>query len=175
MHSDDAARHPGAYHILACRRSTVAITDTRSRPLVLAVNGSAASAAAARWASDLAIDLGSEVVVVHALPLGEQFVHDVVPVELKAWRKILERHLLGDWCQPLMECNVAHRVMIVERPPAAALIGIATRERASHIILGGREGGPRAEDRTSHLARHLAAHATCRIVSVPWAPAAVSP
>ena len=161
MHTEDAARHPSAYHTLVTRFRELRRAEAPG-PIVVAVDGSARSQAAVRRAAELAKEDGSEVIAVHALPIIAQFVRDVPPLGLTPWRDDLKHRFTDEWCAPLVEARVPHRAVLVDRPVLIALVGVAAAKRASRILLGeaaeARPGG--------NLAAHLHDEAPCPVVVV---------
>ncbi|MGD9754473.1 MAG: universal stress protein, partial [Acidimicrobiia bacterium] len=71
------------------------------RRIVVGVDGSDNAAAAVRWTAALAVQLGAEVVAVHAFEplalLGEV----PPPVDFAALRAAAEEDLQQRWCEPL--------------------------------------------------------------------------
>jgi len=130
------------------------------KKIVVAVDGSPAADRAIRWAADCATESGAEVVVVTALDVDTQFIRDLPPSGFRNWRIELHRQLEEDWIAPLVEAAVAHRTMVVEAPPALAIIQVADDEHADLIVIGAHGHGSFGDRllgsvsyRVTHLAR----------------------
>lgn len=166
MHTDDAARHPYAYHTLRLPAPTNPTPDSSVGPLVVGMDGSDEALAATTWAANLAVEARAEVIVVHALSLGDQLAQDITTLGLAPWRHDLEVALTTRWCAALRSRAVPHRVILAERPAHHALIGIAAREGASRLVVG----APSRSHGTglgSHLISVLIHHAPCPVICVP--------
>ncbi len=174
--TNDSVSHRFQYHtvVLGPSRGRGSTLDAgeqagtrRPGPVVVGVDGSGPSRSAARLAAALARSLDTEVVAVHALRLVAELMMDIPPMGLTAWRRQLEARLAGDWCAPLREAGVAYRAMLVERPVATALIGVAEREHASRIVVGTPHHGSIAHFGRGTLPERLSRRAPCPVVAVP--------
>lgn len=163
----DAEHHRFAYHTIAARPAPhPGPTKEAPGPMIVGVHGSDASRAAVSWTAAVAAERGTEVVVVHALPFLTELLNDIPPTGLMPWRRRLRTQLLDHWCAPLLEHGVGHRVVLVERPVVAALVGVAEREHATRIVIG---LSHRGRSRWGHgsLAHHLLDRAPCPVITIP--------
>lgn len=114
--------------------------------IVLGLDGSPGSRAAARWCAGLADAMGAQVTAVHGLgKLPEVFrgTSDAVATglgvfgssELHTWREDA-RHSLAHWCTPLREAGVDHQAELVSDDAVHALLHIAERDHADLIVVG---------------------------------------
>jgi nucleotide-binding universal stress UspA family protein len=166
MHTDDAARHPYAYHTLRLPGAEVPAPDSGVGPVVVGVDGSDEAFAATAWAANVAVEARAEVVLVHALSLGVQLAQDITTLGLVPWRQDLEVALTTRWCAALRRRDVPHRVILAERPAHYALIGVAVREGASRLVIGTRSRALGAGS-SGHLTSALIHHAPCPVICVP--------
>lgn len=108
------------------------------RRIVVGVDGSDNAAAAVRWTAALAVQLGAEVVAVHAFEplalLGEV----PPPVDFAALRAAAEEDLQQRWCEPLHAAGVAVRAVVLERGPVEALVEAADEADADLVVVGAR-------------------------------------
>jgi nucleotide-binding universal stress UspA family protein len=95
------------------------------RRVVVGADRSPGATAALEWALLLARGTSTEVVVVHASPIGDQ--HAVTMQEL------------DDWCASLRDAKVAYRCTLVsDVDPRIALPDVAKEEDADLIVIGSR-------------------------------------
>lgn len=163
---NDSVSHRFRYHVVVSRPRRADGTRPAEGPVVVGVDGSRASHAAVVFAADLARSLGTDVVAVHAIRLIAELMMDIPPMGLTAWRRQLESTLSHEWCAPLKAAGVGYGVMLVERPVATALVGVAEREHACRIVVGSPHHGNLAHVRGT-LPERLRRHAPCPVVVVP--------
>ncbi|MGI8757184.1 MAG: universal stress protein [Acidimicrobiales bacterium] len=106
------------------------------KKIVVGVDGSPAALRATTWAADRAIESGAEVIAVTAIDVDMQFVRDLPPSGMSAWRTELHEQLRTEWAEPLKAAGVRHRTVIVETPPATAILQVADDEDADLIVIG---------------------------------------
>lgn len=177
--TDDMDRHRFDYHTLVTRAAKVAPQGVPGEgPVVVGVSDRPGSRGTNReavaFAAKLASRAGAEIVVVHALTRRVELIRDLLTVAFTPWRRHLRQSLVRDWSGPLDEAGVAYRVLLVERPVASALIGVAKHCHASRIIVGAPHFGQRRILAAS-LAEHLRRAAPCPVTTVPAGPADDSP
>ena len=110
--------------------------------ILVGVDGSSFSAAALRWAADLATDLDAEVVAVHAAGLlTEVSAGEPVPTVTHHAEVVAALH---QWCEPLRAAGVPHREITSDGPPTLVLLRVAAERDADLIVVGtrGRGGAP---------------------------------
>lgn len=105
------------------------------RRVVVAADGSAAGAAALRWAADLAHAVGARVVVVHAAGLVERATSASSSEE--AFEGDLRTQVEREWCAPLRDRGVLHEVVVQPGPPVSTILDVAT---GADLIVVGRRG-----------------------------------
>lgn len=109
--------------------------------IVVGMDSSPASRNALRWASDVALRTGAEIIAVHAFrnPYSEVSVED--HDRLVAER---ESDLAGDWTRPAREAGVGLRTVVRDGDPRDVLWDLVEAESADLIVMGrtGPGGGP---------------------------------
>ncbi|MDH3752512.1 MAG: universal stress protein [Acidimicrobiia bacterium] len=111
------------------------------KPFVVGVDGSAAAAAALRWAAELAVVVDTEILALNAF---ERPYAELSPEENE--RLVLERRsrLAEDWIRPALEIGASVRTRVHGGDPREVVLELAEAEDASVLVLGrtGRSGGP---------------------------------
>ena len=140
--------------------------------ILVGVNGSAAAAAAVRWAADTVAE-GGEVVAVHATGaalIGQAAVSAATGLgmfpDIKGRREEARRVLEG-WCAPLQEAGVTYRTVVADTDPVRALLDTARREDADLIVIGHQCDSGLIHRLVQGLSDHLIDHAKQPVVVVP--------
>lgn len=141
------------------------------RTIVLGLDGSAGSTAAAEWCAETAPLLDAEVVAVYALPVVVDLVPPTVPASVpiaydEEMRRTFEANL-ADWCEPLRSAGVQFRTMLVDGEPASALIRVADEVDAALIVVGRRGRGGFKELLLGSVPHRLAHHAPRPLAVIP--------
>lgn len=146
------------------------MTTPPSGPVLVGHDGSEGADLALRFAADLAARAGAEVVVVRAFEPLAEVGHVPPPVDFRRVRDDVTAELAGPRSAPLDAAGVAHRVRVVDGPPAEVLPAVAAEERAWMVVVGshGRRGW---RDRVrGSTAIALANALACPVVVVPLPP-----
>ena len=93
----------------------------------------------------LAGSVGAEVVAVHAVGLLVRPQGEGEPVPGHTQLVELRRQLESDWCAPLVNSGLPHRLLVIEGPAAEVLLTTADREAVDLIVVGSRGAGGFAE------------------------------
>jgi nucleotide-binding universal stress UspA family protein len=130
-------------------------------PLVVGVDGSEAATRAVQWCAEHAAAFGAEVVVVHAVDFPVYAVLGPYPIRglTEQQRDDLRDVCTRDWCKPLADAGVKHRVELLEGPPAQSILQVAHDVDAQLIVTGRRGLGGFKEfvlGSTSHQLTHQA-------------------
>jgi len=143
------------------------------RRVLVGVDGSPASAAAARWAAQ-AVGDGGEVVVLYAI--GTALIGQaarsaatglgIFPHE-KGGPKEEARRVLDQWCLPLRDSGVRYRTVVSDADPVRALIHHGRREDADLIVIGHQGDTGVLHRLVQGLSDHLIDHAKRPVVVVP--------
>lgn len=103
--------------------------------VVLGLDGSEGSAAAARWTAEWAGALGARVVAVHAIRRWADYLPGTDPHRIASH----VRSLLEIWTAPLEDAGVDVVTRLVEdEHPVAAMIGVSDEVDADLIVVGAR-------------------------------------
>jgi nucleotide-binding universal stress UspA family protein len=139
--------------------------------IVVGVDGSDASMRAVKWCAAHAISLEAEVIVVHAIdfPMYPSIGISYMPLPAMTAQQHDELRdvATGDWCKPLADAGVPHRVILAEGLASWVILATARAEDADLIVAGRRGRGGFAElvlGSTSHALTH---HADRPLVIVP--------
>src|SRR5579864_733961 len=95
--------------------------------IVVGVDGSEQSAAAMKWAIELAKGMGSQITAVYAVDIPMYFPEPYgVPVQFDPkWRAEIEKEFERKWCKPLAASGVRYRTVMKDGRPASVVIGVA--------------------------------------------------
>ncbi len=139
--------------------------------IIVGVDGSPASTRAVEWCATHAEGMGAEVVAVHSIEMpmyaasGFGTVSLSVPLEPDRDRL---RHLIEtEWCLALTKSDVPCRVVLMDGPPASAIIALATREDADLVVTGRRGRGGFVELLLGSTSHQLSHHLDRPLVIVP--------
>ncbi|HLT70367.1 MAG TPA: universal stress protein [Acidimicrobiales bacterium] len=145
-----------------------------ARRLVVAVDGSAASQEALRWAGALAHRTGAELVAVHAVGLLE-VAHDPA-ASPERWRAELRSRVEG-WCRGLSGDGTTCRVELRDGSPLDVVPALVEEVGAGLVVVGSRGVGGTPERALGSTSLHLLRTArvpTLVVPDRPGRPAAVS-
>jgi len=138
--------------------------------VVVGVDGSDHSARAVEWAADYAAGRVAEVIVVHVVPvpislaMGPYRIYErPTEGELDELRRVAEL----DWCKPLADAGIAHRIVVATGTPASELLRIADEENADLVVTGRRGLGGFAELLLGSTSHQVAHHLHCPLTIVP--------
>ena len=105
--------------------------------LILGLDGSEASGAAADFVAELASAQGAQVWAVHATDMGLSLAAAGIDDAMYASAfGRLHARLANDWASPLRSAGVDHEVVIEEGGPAGVLLDVAHRHAADLVALG---------------------------------------
>jgi len=132
--------------------------------VIVGIDSSENSTAAAEFAAELARDTGSPVVAVHALGLLERFRGGEHPVPALEQRDRVVDAFENVWCAPLVGLDVERRV--VDGSPVTVLLRIADQP-GDVIVLGTRGAGAVSGMSLGSTSAQLVAQAPVPVVIVP--------
>lgn len=127
--------------------------------ILVGLDGSTAASRALWWAAQLAVDLGADVVALHAL--GSRAPENVATRA----RQLLD----GDWTGPLRTAGARYDTRLDERDPRIALLATAEEIDAGLIVTGTRGTGFVPGVLLGSVANHLAVSAHRPLAVVPTA------
>ena len=104
--------------------------------IVLGLDPSKGSRAAARWTAGVAADAGARVVAVHVIPRSELWTLGALQVDAKPVADERRALLESPWTASLRKAGVSCTTHLVRGDPAVELLRIATRLNATMLVLG---------------------------------------
>ncbi|MDQ6852079.1 MAG: universal stress protein [Actinomycetota bacterium] len=107
------------------------------QPILVGVDGSPAAQRALAWAVHYAHNSNSAVVAAHVLTFSTEFVRDLPPTGMSAWRLKLRDRLDTQWAKPLKDAAVPFRTVLVEADTVdGGLLRVADDHDAAMVVLG---------------------------------------
>lgn len=106
--------------------------------IVLGVDSSKGSQAAARWAAKLAREASARVVAVHVMPRSELWTIAAFQVDARPVVDDLRAQLDGPWTAPLRKATIRYTTKFVRGDAANELLRVATRLNAMMLVVGAR-------------------------------------
>jgi nucleotide-binding universal stress UspA family protein len=140
-----------------------------SSHIVLALDGSVGSVAAARWCARFAAGMEAQVTAVYVLdslaiaPPGSV----IAPLFYDDEAKHRLAETLEEWCAPLREAKVAYTSELIEGTPADVITKEADRLKADVVVVGRRGRGGFAELVLGSVPHHLTHHCPHPVLVVP--------
>lgn len=135
------------------------------RSLLVGLDGSANSLAAATWAAELASYSGAEVVALHVLGLLDRLGPGEVPVPVESHLAEIGERFEKDWCAPL--AGTSFRAELRYGSPVEVLLEMAEEVAADLIVLGSRGIGGFPELLLGSTSSQVAQHANRAVLIVP--------
>jgi nucleotide-binding universal stress UspA family protein len=139
--------------------------------ILVGVDGSVHSERAVKWCANHARGLDAEVIVVHVVeqPIYAGSIYPLVPPVTMTpdQRERLRDVVVRDWCKPLADAGVEHRVVLIDGYPAEALVAAARHENAELVVTGRRGRGGFAELLLGSTSHSLSHHLDRPLVIVP--------
>lgn len=135
-------------------------------PIVVGLDPSKSSQAAARWATTVVVETGAGVVAVHVMPRSELWTLGALQVDAKPIVDEARSLLDGPWTASLRKAGVPCRTRFVRGDPAIELLRVATRLDAMMLVVGAK----------SHSAHDLAVGGTVhKIINRSTVPVVLVP
>jgi nucleotide-binding universal stress UspA family protein len=140
--------------------------DSPPAHLLIALDGSSGSAAAATWAGQLAARLEARVTVAHVLVPPE-----ILSRRAAGHRTAAEESLTDNWAAPVRQAGPTPDCRVVEsRHPADALIELARDSNADLLVAGTRAVGGLRRIRLGGVTMELLHHSGVPVIVVPPQP-----
>jgi nucleotide-binding universal stress UspA family protein len=137
--------------------------------ILVGIDGSKNAVRALDWAMLLARPFNAELVAVHAVGLLAHL-GDGPPVPSHQHLEELRHAFETEWCAPLLDSGIEHRLLLVDGAPVPILLSVAGRERSNVIVVGSRGAGGFDELLLGSTSLQLAEHASCPVLIVPPGP-----
>lgn len=109
--------------------------------IVLGLDPSKGSQAAARWTTTVAAGSDVRVVAVHVMPRSELWTLGALQVDAKPIVDEFKTLLDGPWTQILRKARVPYTTRFVRGDPAVELLRLATRLNALMLVIGAKSHG----------------------------------
>ncbi len=142
-----------------------------TRQIVVGLDGSPDSMAAAQWCVEMAPLLDADVIAVDVLPplfgAVPPAVPGAIPVEYDAASRLMFTQKLGDLCEPFKSAGIAFRSLLLEGDAAETLKQVADDVDAALIVVGRRGRGWLKVLGLGSVSDHLSHHAARPVVVVP--------
>jgi nucleotide-binding universal stress UspA family protein len=142
-----------------------------TRHLVVGLDGSAGSQAAAQWCATMAPLLDADVTAVHALPPLIAFMPQPMGASAPpAYDERLRDELvdaLEGWCAPLRDAGVEYHAQVVDGSAAETLMRIADQINADLVVVGRRGHGGFAKLLLGSVPHQLTHHCDRPVLVVP--------
>ena len=107
--------------------------------ILVGLDGSDASRAAAQWTATVAAAAGADVI---GLSVDDPILEWTPASSVDNWRRAVEESIRDDWASPVIEAGVPLTATAVEGShPAQAIIERAERDRADMVVVGARGVG----------------------------------
>lgn len=144
--------------------ATAPVWPLRLETIVVGLDGSAHASRALGFAAELARPMGAELVVAHAVPPATDD-HRLIGDPRR--HLDVRRDLVAEWCGPLREADLEHRIAVVEGDARTALLQVAEDHDADLLVVGSRGLGPVAKLVLGSVASSLAHHRELPLTIVP--------
>ncbi|MCS6844173.1 MAG: universal stress protein [Caldilineales bacterium] len=134
--------------------------------ILLATDGSSSAAEAARYARELAQLTGAEVLVLHAHPRVPPFLGE--PNLTEMMHKILEESsaVVDPVVADLTEAGIQASPVLLEGPPAEAILNVAEARDCDLIVMGTRGHGQLAGMLLGSVSHKVLSHAKVPVLVV---------
>lgn len=132
--------------------------ETGIERILVGLDGSDSSRAALDWAISLARGMEAELVAVYVTRPTVSRYPESGPTP--SYDLVLRAEFEKDWCRPLIEAGIRHRMLVEEgRRPAEVIAAVADRLEADIIVVGRRGRGGVAEFLLGSVSHELTLHA----------------
>ncbi len=138
--------------------------------IIVGLDGSKGTQAAARWAAIEAHRTGSRVVAVYAVPRTELWSMSAVQINIDKILAEFQQLLDGRWTAPLRKAGVEYTTRLIRGDPATELLRIAKREHASLLAVGSKSHSSLTDLIVGGTVHKVINRAAIPVVLVPAAP-----
>jgi nucleotide-binding universal stress UspA family protein len=137
------------------------------RKIVFAHNGSSSGDRALLYVQSLGHGEGTEVVVVHAYEVPQQYATTASFGDLQAGFEAVANAVVEDAIAELETAGVQARAVVREGTPERVILQVAEEEKASLIVLGTRGPSSVAELLLGSVSTEVLRFARCPVLAVP--------
>ena len=139
--------------------------------IIVGVDGSHPAARAVEWCAAMAGPMQAEVIAVFSIEIpafaASGFGYVPLPVPSQPDRDELRQVVEREWCAALTKANVPFRVVLMDGPPASAIMTLAAQENADLVVTGRRGRGGFAELLLGSTSHQLSHHLDRPLVIIP--------
>ncbi|MFT7598069.1 MAG: nucleotide-binding universal stress UspA family protein [Acidimicrobiales bacterium] len=139
--------------------------------IVVAIDSSPNSTAAAVFAAELGKATGTPIVAVHVMGLLDRLRAESDPVVTQTHREEIAAEFRSTWCEPLTASNIDFQ--LVDGSPVQALLRFADKP-GDVIVMGSRGAGGFADLLLGSTSTQVAQHSKVPVVIVPSGHATVT-
>ena len=143
--------------------------------IIIGLDGSKGSQAAAQWVATQANQSGARVIAVYAIPRTELWSMSAVQINIDEILVEFQELLDGRWSAPLRKAGVEHTTRLIRGDPATELLRVAAREKATMLVLGSKSHNSLADLIVGGTVHKVINRATIPVVLVPASPSAKKP
>lgn len=137
------------------------------RKIVFAHNGSSSGDRALLYVQSLGHNEGTEVIVVHAYEVPQQYATTASFADLQAGFYAVANAVVDDALAELEAAGVHARAVVREGSPGRVILQLAEEEKASLIVLGTRGPSSVAELMLGSVSTEVLRFARCPVLTVP--------
>jgi len=138
--------------------------------IIVGLDGSKGTQAAARWAATQAERTGARVIAVYVIPRTELWSMSAVQINIDKILAEFEKLLDGRWTAPLRKAGVEYTTRVIRGDPATELLRVAKREHASLLALGCKSHSSLTDLIVGGTVHKVINRASIPVVLVPIAP-----
>ncbi len=138
--------------------------------IIVGLDGSRGSQAAAQWAAAQAKENGAHVIAVYSVPRTELWSLSAFQVNIDKVLAEFAECLDGAWTAPLRRAGVEHTTQVVRGDPATELLRAAKKAKASMLVLGSKSHGSVADAIVGGTVHKVINRSSIPVVLVPTPP-----
>jgi nucleotide-binding universal stress UspA family protein len=140
-----------------------------SSKIIVGADGSEPSMRAVQWCATYAGPLDAEVIAVHVLDAVVYIGDSNLPMPplSPAQRGDIQDLVTREWCKPLADAGIPHRVLLMDGSPAFAIMQAAQTDNADLVVTGRRGRGGFAALLLGSTSNQLTHHLDRPLVIVP--------
>ena len=135
--------------------------------IIVGLDGSKGTQAAARWAATQAQRTGERVIAAYVVPRTELWSMSAVQINIDKILAEFQTLLDGRWTAPLRKAGVGYTTRLIRGDPATELLRLAEREHATLLALGSKSHSSLTDLIIGGTVHKVINRATIPVVLVP--------